>query len=127
MNGVRILQILTKTLKKALQTRNIYHKKCKKEANFKKLQPTYQLEQFTQQLQNQNRSNQPREMRIDINKLNEILTSIGPKLSKQAPKLQHVLDIPCFERKCFYLIQVQMKLHDSSKKLTDKKVPGIIV
>ena len=46
----------------------------------------------------QTRSNQSRDLKIDIDQLNNFFTSIGPELSRQVPKPRHTIDIPYFDK-----------------------------
>ena len=46
----------------------------------------------------QTRSNQSRDLKIDIDELNKFFISIGPELSRQVPEPHLSNDLPCFDQ-----------------------------
>ena len=71
---------------------------AKREANFNKLGKNPSTTTMYRTLKCQTRSNQSRDLKIDIDELNKFFTSIGPELSRQVPKPHHTIDHPCFDK-----------------------------
>ena len=72
----------------------------------------------------QTRSNQSRDLKIDIDELNKFSTFIGPELSRQVPEPHHAIDPPCFDKTMNFNYTSPEELALIIKKKKNRKSSG---